>query len=93
MYNFFKGFFNRLNTSEKITSFTSTMFTWFWGLFLIDVPIIAFFIKGVMWLGALAVSAIIPKLVTSFYDHRIKDKVEKYLKPKKSTTKDEKKAA
>ncbi len=93
MYNFFKDFFSRLNTGEKLASITSTLVTWFWGVFLIDIPIMAFFIKGIMWLGALAVSAIIPKIVTSFYDHRVKDKLEKYLKHKKNNRKDEKRAA
>lgn len=93
MFNFFKDFFSRLNTGEKLASLTSTLFTWFWGVLLIDIPIVAFFIKGIMWLGALAVSAVIPKIVTTIYEHKIKEKFEKYLKPKKSTTQDEKKAA
>jgi hypothetical protein len=90
-----KDFFNNLTDLEKIYSFTYAFFTWFWGIFLFDSPVVGFFIKGIMWLGGLAISAFIPKIVSTYYDNRLKDRLDKYFKTNKNANskKDNSKAA
>lgn len=84
MLHYLKNFFDGWTSGEKIASTITTMCTWFGGLFLFDAPSLQFALKGVMWLGALVVSAIIPKVVNSIYDNRMKETVDKFFKPKKN---------
>ncbi|MBC7866214.1 MAG: hypothetical protein H7X88_01660 [Gloeobacteraceae cyanobacterium ES-bin-316] len=80
---------------EKVYSLVCASFTWFLGIFLFDSPVVGFFIKGLMWLGGLAISAFIPKIVSTYYDNRLKDRLDKYFKKSKNaeSEKDNSKAA
>lgn len=83
----FNDFFERLNTSEKITSIFTGFVTWFGGLILLDSSIWAYTIKGVMWLIGVSFGALIPKIMSTYYETYLKDKIFK-SKIKKDDNKD-----
>ena len=87
-----KDFFDTLTNGEKIASITSTLCTWFCGIFLMNSPIWEFTLKGIMWLVALVAGSIIPKITSTFYDEKLKDKIFKPKKDGKQKTDNEKRA-
>lgn len=91
---YLKLFFEQLNSHEKIASITSAIATWFiGGIMLFDSTLWLYAIKGVMWLGTVAVGAIIPKIATQFYDTKLKHRLFKKRKYGNSEKNNEEKRA
>lgn len=78
-----RHFFESLTSGEKISSICYALCTWFYGILLFESPLLGYAIKGLMWLGGLAISAFIPKIIGTYYEHRLKDRLDKYFKTKK----------
>lgn len=94
VFQYLKLFFEQLNSHEKIASITSALATWFiGGIMLFDAPIWLYLIKGIMWLGTVAVGAVIPKIATQFYDLKLKHRIFKIKKRKNGKQKDDNEAA
>lgn len=89
VFQYLKVFFEQLNSHEKIASITSALATWFiGGIMLFDAPLWLYLIKGIMWLGTVAVGAVIPKIASQFYDLKLKHRIFKNKKRKNGKTKD-----
>lgn len=94
VYHYLKLFFEQLNSHEKISSITAALATWFiGGIMLFDAPIWLYLVKGVMWLGTVAVGAVIPKISTQFYELHLKHRIFRNKKKKNGKTKEDHEAA